>query len=101
MVVGALLDEAAIPIHPDAFELSRSDGVPAIEHALSDGEDFELCVVVSAGDAARLLAEPPAGTTLFRIGEITEAPGLKLRSREGEIRPISPRGFDHFRAGMS
>jgi thiamine-monophosphate kinase len=99
--VGALLDEVAIPVHPDAIELSGSDGVPAIEHALSDGEDFELCVVVSPGDAVRLLAQPPAGTTLFRVGEIIEAPGLKLRSREGEIRPISPRGFDHFRAGMS
>ena len=99
--LGAVLDESAIPIHPDARDLSQSDGVPAIEHALCDGEDFELCVVVSPEHAARLLAEPPAGTTLFRIGEITAAQGLTLRSSDGTLRPISSRGFDHFRAGIS
>ena len=98
--LGALLDESAIPIHPDAWELSQLDGMPAIEHALRDGEDFELCLVVSAGDAARLLAEPPAGTTLFRIGHINESSGLELGTREGSLRPISSRGFDHFRAGV-
>jgi thiamine-monophosphate kinase len=98
--LGAVLEESAIPIHRDAQEMSRLDGVPAIEHALADGEDFELCVVVSAEDAARLLADPPAGTTLFRIGRITEAPGLELRTHEGSLRPISSRGFDHFRAPM-
>jgi thiamine-monophosphate kinase len=98
--LGAVLNETEVPIHPDALLLSRSSGVPAIQHALSDGEDFELCVVVSAGDAARLLAEPPPGTTLFRVGEITEAPGLRLRSSRGDVQPISPRGFDHFRAEM-
>ena len=36
----------------------------------------------------------------FAIGEITEAAGLKLRLADGQLRPISPRGFDHFRAGM-
>ena len=65
---------------PDAQAQSLADGVPALEHALSDGEDFELCLVLSAPDAARLLAEPPRGTTLFRVGEITEVPGLLLRS---------------------
>jgi thiamine-monophosphate kinase len=89
--LGALLDESAIPIHQDAREMSALDGVPAIAHALCDGEDFELCVVVSADDAARLVAEPPAATTLFRIGQITEAPGIALRSPGGELRPISPR----------
>ena len=98
--LGALLDESAVPIHPDARAMAGSDGLAPIEHALCDGEDFELCVVVSADDATRLLADPPAGTTLFRIGQITEAPGLGLRTREGELRPISPRGFDHFLAGQ-
>ena len=54
---------------------SRSGGIPAIEHALCDGEDFELCVVVSSADAARLLAEPPEGATLYRIGEIIVGAG--------------------------
>jgi len=95
--LGAILDEAAIPIHHEAREMSRADGVSALEHALHDGEDFELCVVVSAGDAVRLLAAPPGPSSLFRIGEITRAPGLTLRAADGQLRLISPRGFDHFR----
>jgi thiamine-monophosphate kinase len=96
--LGAELDETAIPIHSDAHEMSQTDGVSALDHALHDGEDFELCVVVPAADAARLLADPPLPGKLFRIGEITGATGVKLRSPGGELRSIPPRGFDHFRS---
>jgi thiamine-monophosphate kinase len=96
--LGAVLDETAIPIHADAHEMSRIDSLSPLEHALHDGEDFELCVVIPASDAARLLTDPPAPVKLFRIGEITRAPGLKLRSASGAFQPIPPRGFDHFQA---
>ena len=67
----------AIPIHPDAREMSRVDGVPPLEHALCDGEDFELCVVVSAARCGATAGRASArDCTLFRVGEITEAPGL-------------------------
>ena len=94
--LGAILDAASIPIHADAFEMSLGDGVPALDHALNDGEDFELCLTVSPDDADRLLAAPPAAAWLYRVGEITETPGLRLRTAEG-LRSIEPRGFDHFR----
>jgi thiamine-monophosphate kinase len=99
--LGAVLDESAIPVHDDAQAHSLADGVPAIEHALSDGEDFELCVVVSRADAERLLALRPAGTSLFRVGVVTEAPGLMLRSSDGGLRQLAPRGFDHFHAATT
>jgi thiamine-monophosphate kinase len=95
--LGAILDLAAIPIHPDAFELSKRDGTPALDHALNDGEDFELCLVVAADDAAQLLAAPPAPAQLFRVGTVTDVPGLLLRGPDGHERPILPMGFDHFR----
>jgi thiamine-monophosphate kinase len=95
--VGAILDATAIPIHPDASELSRRDGVPALDHALNDGEDFELCLAVAPEAAARLLAAPPAPALLYRVGEVTGTPGLRLRTPEGPLKPIEPRGFDHFR----
>jgi thiamine-monophosphate kinase len=97
--LGAVLDEIAIPIHADAHEVSRIDGVSPLEHALHDGEDFELCVVMPASDAARLATDPGAPVKLFRIGEITAAPGIKLRKAGGVLEPISPRGFDHFQLG--
>jgi thiamine-monophosphate kinase len=98
---GARLDAAAIPIHPDAWEMSRRDGRPALDHALSDGEDFELCLVVPPGDASRLEAAPPLPASLYRIGEITAVEGLWLRDHDGQLKAIEPRGFDHIRSMTS
>lgn len=96
--LGAVLDAVAIPIHPDAHEQTHRDGVSALDHALDDGEDFELCLAVAPEDAETLLAEPPATVKLYRIGEITDAPGMLLRAPDGHTTPIEPRGFDHLRA---
>jgi thiamine-monophosphate kinase len=93
--LGALLEADAIPIHPDAERSARLDGRSPREHALADGEDFELCLTVSPEDAARLLAEPPQGVTLHRIGRIDGGPGLRLRLPDGSIEPGQARGFDH------
>jgi thiamine-monophosphate kinase len=97
--LGAILDATAIPIHPDAVALSRRDGVSALDHALNDGEDFELCLVVSPEDSARLLTSPPQPSMLVRIGEITGSAGLRLRTQDRTILPIEAHGFDHFRIG--
>jgi len=95
--VGAILDAEAIPIHPDALDQSRSDGTAALEHALHDGEDFELCVVVAPSDAHRLISAPPAPARLFRVGEIMAGPGLRIKHDDGTIEPLEARGFDHLR----
>lgn len=97
--LGAVLDAAAIPIHPDARDLAGRDGVPALDHALHDGEDFELCLAVAPADADRLLAAPPPPGRLYRVGEITQASGMWLRTGNGPPAPIEPRGFDHLRTG--
>jgi thiamine-monophosphate kinase len=96
---GAVLDAAAIPIHADALDLSLRDGGSALDHALHDGEDFELCLAVAPDDAGRLLAAPPAPARLYRVGEIAATPGMWLRTPDGRLTPIEPRGFDHFRTG--
>jgi thiamine-monophosphate kinase len=96
--LGAILNARAIPIHADAESMSLRDGIPALDHALNDGEDFELCLTLPPDDAARLIAAPPSPARLYRVGEITDIPGLRLCTPEG-IRLIEPRGFDHFRSG--
>ena len=96
--LGATLDADAIPIHEDAFILSRLDGVSPLEHALHDGEDFELCFTVPAGGVARLVERSTGRVALFRIGTIDERPGLRLREANGDERGVDPKGFDHFLA---
>jgi thiamine-monophosphate kinase len=97
--LGAILDADALPIHADAHEHGRRDSVSALAHALHDGEDFELCLTLAPEDAERLLAERPSPAELYRIGEVTETPGVFLRSPDGRSTSVAPRGFDHLRTG--
>ncbi len=93
--LGAVLDSGAIPIHPDAQTLSARDGIPPLDHALGDGEDFELCLTVSPDVADRLLSAPPPGVRLHRVGTIDGGPGLRLRHADGSVAPCRVSGFDH------
>ena len=95
--LGALLDASSIPIHLDAVRSVARDGRSSLDHALHDGEDFELCLTLDPADADRLLAAPPPGVTLHRIGTILADPGLHLRAADGSVTPLAPRGFDHLR----
>jgi thiamine-monophosphate kinase len=91
---GAELDARQIPIHPDAETLSAQTGRPGVEHALTDGEDFELIFAVSPEDGAKLLVEQPIpGLKLAHIG--TCVPEGFWRIETGERRPLTPRGWVH------
>jgi thiamine-monophosphate kinase len=72
-----------------------TDGLPPLEHALGDGEDFELAFAVAPEEGRRLLAaQPVPGVTLSAIGECVGAPGLWLEEG-GARRPLEPRGHVH------
>jgi thiamine-monophosphate kinase len=91
---GAVLVAEAIPITPAAVELSRTSGKTPLQHALGDGEDFELVFTVSPADGERLLREQPVpGVSVAKIGECVGA-GLWLE--EGGVRrPLEPAGWVH------
>jgi len=89
---GARLSAEAIPISEDARRLS--DGRSPLEHALGDGEDFELVAAVAPDDAERLLREQPIrGVQLVSIGECVKD-GLWLE-REGREEKLEPLGYVH------
>src|SRR5262249_6123317 len=87
---GAVLSAEVIPIAPDARQMG--DSRSPLEHALQDGEDFELVFAVSPQDGRRLVeSQPVPGIILTRIGECLAA-GLWLE--EGGVRrPLEPRGY--------
>lgn len=95
--LGAVLRADRIPIHGDARALATRDGATPLDHALHDGEDFELCFTVSPKSAQRLRESPPNFVAVSEIGEVTSAPGLRLRDLNGHDTTIEPRGFDHLR----
>lgn len=92
---GAMLDLAAIPIAAAGIELARGDRLLALEHALSDGEDFELLFALSMTDARRLVEEQPLDVPLTIIGEFVAEPGLWQRLPDGKRRELAPRGYLH------
>ena len=94
--LGAILDADAIPIHPDAIFESARDGRSPLEHALGDGEDFELCFTVDPADSARWISESQSAFKPIQIGSIRAEPGITLRLTDGSSRLITPKGFDHF-----
>ena len=93
--LGAELDRTAVPVHPDAVALGEDDGRSPLDHALNDGEDFELCVVVGPEDADLLDRSTTPAFPLYRVGRIVREPGLRLVEPDGSKLPIRPAGFDH------
>ncbi|WP_339908395.1 thiamine-phosphate kinase [Symmachiella dynata] len=93
--VGVILDESAIPISSAARTAVGQDGRSAWEHALSDGEDFELLFTVSDEDAARLLANSPLEIPLSRIGTVVDGNEMQLRTAAGEVIPLPVSGWKH------
>ncbi len=90
--VGATLDSASIPVSRDACRTS-------LDHALSDGEDFELLLTTSPQEAQKILECQPLqksfGVTLYDIGCLTAEPGLRIIDADGVLQTLEPRGFLH------
>jgi thiamine-monophosphate kinase len=109
---GAVLREETIPISEAATMVadslresakksnSRSESPTVctpLDHALGDGEDFELLFAVSPADGRELLrAQPLAaqGMTLVHIGECIDE-GTWLEGPDGRRVPLPPMGYVH------
>lgn len=81
--VGAVIDAAAVPIHDDVARLPPDARTP-LEHALHDGEDYELLFTSNV----------PFGQGAIRIGRIVDERGVWL-SRDGQIERLEPLGWEH------
>jgi thiamine-monophosphate kinase len=97
--VAVVLDLDAVPVHPDAEAMAArpGDGRSPLEHALADGEDFELVLALPAAEAERLVGaagRPPLELPLTIIGEVTAGAGLFARAPDGP-RPLPARGYQH------
>jgi len=97
---GAVLDAAAVPIHADAVRMSGlpGDGRTPLDHALGDGEDFELLLTLPAAEAARLVAAAKTAALdlpLTSVGTVVAGSGLAVRRADGTQTPLEPSGFVH------
>lgn len=91
---GAVVDLERIPVSGFAKELSKSSGLQPVDHALQDGEDFELLLSMSADSLEELRKDSAIVPHLFVIGEVvSEQVGQIMNSKTGEA--IEPCGYEH------
>lgn len=93
---GAVIHADRVPISKAAQDLTRASrkGGKALDHALHDGEDFELILAVPPREAERMLQDQPLSVPLSDIGEFVEEKGLWLQTREKRS-VLEPKGFVH------
>jgi thiamine-monophosphate kinase len=82
--VGAIIDAAKIPIHEDVARLPSSSRTP-LEHALHDGEDYELLFTSALDHSSRAIA----------VGVITAGDKLLIKHPDGREEELKPLGFEH------
>lgn len=92
---GIALQLDAVPIHADAHKRAATTGKPVIEHALGDGEDFELLLTASPAEAERLVRDQLLDISLTIIGECVPEPGLWHIGSDGQLEPLAVTGYWH------
>jgi thiamine-monophosphate kinase len=91
--MGAIIRAADLPISQAAQRID--DLRSPVEHALGDGEDFELLFTVSPEDGRNLCAHPPCDVRLSHIGEIIAERTCTLIDTDGRQVPLPPIGWVH------
>ncbi len=93
---GAVVEAARVPVSPAAKRLL--DRRAPLEHALSDGEDFELLFTIPRREAAafEVAWRRQFRLSCTRIGELIRRPGLLEIENNGIRTPLKTRGYEHF-----
>lgn len=92
--VGARISASSVPIHED---VAAAPGPPrsALEHALDDGEDFELLLAHAPLTLETAESLATQGVRLYPIGRVVaQIDGLRLEDERGSV-PLVARGYDH------
>lgn len=90
---GATISETALQsvIAADARTAAGEDGRSALQHALSDGEDFELLFAVAPQAESKLHS---LDFDLHVIGQVSHE-GLTIEDSAGQSMPLQPEGYEH------
>ncbi|MEQ1825443.1 MAG: thiamine-phosphate kinase [Pirellula sp.] len=90
---GAEIQLERLPISSDAEKLSKTSGLSPLDHALGDGEDFELLLAIPSSKLGSLPSEID-GVCLTRIGSFVTRTGLWSKEKKG-VRQLPPKGYIH------
>ncbi len=85
---GAMLLADSIPVSDAANETENS-----LDSALHDGEDFELLFTLSPQEYEKL--PQLMAVAITKVGTITNSGRMELKMPTGQIKRLTPKGFDH------
>lgn len=96
--VAVELEAAALPVHPAAVAVARAAGLDPLDLALYGGEDYELLFTAGEGEASQVAAAlgAPGLAGAVPIGRCADGQGVSLLLPDGQRRPVTGRGYDHF-----
>jgi thiamine-monophosphate kinase len=81
--VGAVIEADRVPVHDDAHKAFRKDRIDPLQHALHDGEDYEL-----------LYTSREAASNGTYVGRVVEGSSVLLETRDGQT-PLEPKAWEH------
>lgn len=91
--VGCEINEAAVPISEEAYQMALKFNLDPITCALNGGEDYELLFTIEPEDETKLNGEE----TFSVIGQITDAEnGRVLLTKGGNKHQLKAQGWNHF-----
>ena len=98
--VGAHLYAEKIPISPNLKDFCTRFDFDPINYALAGGEDYTLLCTIAPQNADEIANafEKKFKRPLFAIGEITAKKQIEVVYPDGETKPLTPTGWDHFKA---
>jgi len=96
--IGIVLDESLIPVRADLQAYAEAAGVDPLEWILYGGEDYQLIGTMAPEDVDRVqLAFREQGLAFTVVGRADDSfAGVKLRTVQGELKPIGKKGYNHF-----
>ena len=91
--VSIVIEEKAIPLHEETYELAKYLQTNPVDYALYGGEDFQL--VFTAPKALIPKLENLSGITI--IGEVISGPcHVQMVTPDKKIKTIEAKGYNHF-----
>jgi thiamine-monophosphate kinase len=90
---GAEVFAASVPIAAAAHRLE--DDRSALQHALGDGEDFELLLAVAPDVADLIVGDQPLPVPVTAVGRCVAGSDVWLVMPDGSRKPLPELGFQH------
>ena len=93
-VVGAVIHETKLPVNAYLKDLCPER---ALTYALNGGDEYELCLTVSAAKEEQFLsALIKSNQTCYKIGTITSNNNYQIIKSDGTECSLQPKGYHHF-----